>query len=391
MQIIPGFVDKASGWLGGPILGTGIDGALTLGADTTLAAGANVRHYTTVSLGLFALRPATSDNYLEVRATGLISGADSGVARISSESRGAGGTNAGGAACADSGTGARSGAAGAGAAPVRVYARRFQSFRITAKGGDAAASSSGVNNGANPDGANGNAGSDYINYRNTQITTENPPQAQPGAGGATAGTPGAGGVGAATTVNNAPTTIRNAWRATLHEFLWGPNVIADGGAADVRIWRSSSGASGGSGGSRNTNGGTVGCGGGGGGGQGASGAKGGSGGTGTQSSTAFGTAVVGATGGSGGGGGCVACGIAETAADTYVDARGGTGRAYADPNPLTAGGVGGTGGGGGGGIAYSGTKFGTGITTLADGGEGGQPGTNDGDDGITVALTLGAI
>lgn len=393
MQIVPGFVDKASGWLAGPILGLGIDGALTLGADTTLSAGANIRHYTTGALSIFKLSPASTDNYIETRFTGTVAGADSTLAGISAMSRGEGGTNAGGAACADSGTGARSGAGGAGAAAARVYARRAEGMRVWAAGGNAGSSTSGVNPGTNPDGAQGNTpANSYTKYRNTQDTNYTPAQPDKGTGGAAAGTPGTGGTGGGATANaTAVANVKAALRQMLHEFMWGPNVAADGAAADTRIWRSCGGASGGSGGSKNTNGGTVGCGGGGGGGIGASGAKGGTGAAGTQSTTAFGTAVCGATGGSGGGGGGVAVGVFETAVDAYVYASGGTGGGDADPTPVNAGGEGGAGGGGGGGVAYGGTKRGTGLTVTADGGLGGAPGVNDGDAGIAVSLTLGAL
>lgn len=372
------------------LFGAGIDGSLTLVANTTLAAGEWVRQYTDLTLAGFTLTQNTADYGLCIFVNGTLSMGGgtitSGFTAQAGATRGNGNT-----------LNSPSGYGGTGAASqggIFVYA-----YIITGTGLISAAGKPGGNGNdglSTPSGivsgGNGNIGTTNSMYLfGTNITTGTAPAGgSSSAGGGNAAGPG--GVGGAGGVG--PTAAGGAdYNQALKDVLAIIYCSAGGWAASAnskRRWITNNAASGAGGSGVNTGGTCAGGGGGGGGGScgmwpGTPGGAGGAGGAAVASAPS-----AGQSGGGGGGGGSgslvsVVCAILSGATLT-VNANGGAGGNGGNAFGTNASGGGGGGGGCGGIALYVGPS---GPTVTAGAGSGGAAGTKIGASADGVAGSAG--
>lgn len=355
--------------LGGDwIYGDGVDGALTLVADTSLSADDNRKMYSSIDCAGYSLSYTASDFSITVCCSGLC---DGNAGQIHSKTRDNGTVGAGGTS-ANLPTG---GAGGDGAGAVFIYAKTMADITCSSAGTDGGvggnaqhpADASGVN-------AAGGDAAGAARWRGLNITITQ------AVGGSTVGGYGivsTGGAGGSITAANRGTVTR-VCRIAMDLVL--PLAINSGSTNDwdantsIRSHHSPTGAGGASGAEDNAAAFShVSGGGGGGGGAGLFG-NGGAGGDGVLSSTGDNERSAPAGGGGGGGGSHIIV-ITNDGTSVVVSADGGDGG-----NAGTGGddgSIAGDGGGGGGGVAVA---IGPGITCSADGGTAGSTG-NGGTDG----------
>lgn len=340
------------------VYGDGADGSLTLGANTTLGAGANVKRYTSLNLAGFSLD--ASDYWLVIYVQGTLTLA-SGTIKAGVNTSGTSG-----------GTGGSGRGAGGNAAITRtsvwVFANTISGTgTIHANADTASNGSDGSSPTSNISGSAGGTGSTSLWAFGENIT----------ATGA-----GAGG-GASQTAGGSAGTAGGGLPARIFQDIMRYLSVSGGSnsgnpvAGNQRIFVPQTASAGGSGSARNTAAvGSKACGGGGGAGgafPGSGAGAGGAGGTGTDNTTGGGGG-----GGGGGGSGSLAFVMTESAPSTLtVSANGGNGGNGGNGFNANSG-RGGGGGGGQGGVAILIAQNGVSSTVQANGGSAGNAGSGTG-------------
>lgn len=367
--------------LGAFYYGDGADGALSLGSDTTLSSGDNIKRYTDLTLNGFTLQNHSADDFLIIYVSGTLS-LGGGKIRTVSTSGGAAGTPG----AVGGGTGGTGGAGGNASGALFVFAKTIIGTGSIQSSGDGANGTAGL--GGNVGGGNsggGNGGTPTaagFTYGQSLTFPFN-------AAGGTNITGGTGG-GAYSATN----IFRNY--KLLQNWLY---IDGDVTSAVASPWRCRTQAGGGGGGGdvSNLSGapafGSHGGGGGGGGSSYGAGSAGGTGSIGVYSGLPGGNSSTAGGGGGGGAGGGVVVVISDTAPSTLtVSAKGGNGGAGAIGANTFDGsiaGSGGGGGGGGGGLAILVAQAGNGVTVTAAGGTGGAGGPATGGGTAGAAGTNG--
>jgi len=356
------------------IYGAGQDGALSLGGNTTLAAGDCIRQFTDLSLNGFTLTITSTDTYLIIYVSGTLSLGSGGVIKGVTASTGGGGGSGGNAST-------NGGAGGSTLTSILIFAKA-----ITGSGTISAEGVSGVNGGnadtggANANGNGGTAGDANVRVFGTAITGGGA-----GAGGGSkqtvANTPpatGAAGVAGAGGTTFVDTTRKNIIN-DLNQVIFRNDFSSLTGSGSPRCWNGAPGGGGGGGGHASVGAGATHVAGAGGGGGGASFiASGGAGGKGGDVGAA-GTQATDNQGGGGGGGGGGSGGLVIVWSDSVpsgliVSANGGNGGNGGNASGAGGNGGGAGGGGGGGGLAILVANNGNTATCQANGGTKGTAG-----------------
>jgi hypothetical protein len=343
--------------------GDGADSTLTLGSNTTLSTGANVKRYSSLDLNGFTFNHSTSDNFLIIYVSGTL---NLNGGKIFSQVGSAGSNTSAGSG----------GATGGGTAPqvgtIFVFANTIIGTGSIRSGVDGANGGNAPGGGGSTSGGNGGApNSSYALFGATRTATST----STAGGGGTVGN-GAGGTAGTGVVPQSGAAIANNYK-NINAWLnasWDLNITSTGAGNTTAT---GSGAGGSTGVLQNSG---FGGGGGGGGGAGVgSGGAGGQGGTGSGSTAGHPTAGGGG-GGGGSGGGVVVVVTNSASSGLTVDASGGKGgnggNAFGDGT--NQGGAGAGGGGGGGGLAILIGNSGNSAQCLSNGGAAGGGGTGAG-------------